>query len=547
MDHLIPKNKGGPDIPDNAVVACKKCNSSKGDKGIYEWFELGRRYEVPRIAEGKYLKLLYQLHEENGTLDIKDTELEELCRQCELGKHCPEKAKLTVYCLESILRRALTEFKSETSPGVSSLSRKAISKTSPIEAHRVLRRWIFALCIIAIGGQLFTEISGTFFSTIVHFEAGFPYAVAGIINSVFSVLGMVCYIVFGAISDNLRTRFGRRVPLIFIGMVSTALLTFLFVMSTDFLWLLVDGGILIAITSSLIRISNSLTPDLIPLEKRGRVNTLLTVMTPVGSAIVWIPSLISLLGSGGSFSGEAVIIQFGAIVLAIMGVVVFILVREPPVPEPAVGWVKDLKKTLDWQELKKQKDFFKLFFANFFISAAGNAIFLNLFNFVGSINLELTQVAIYGPIALAIMGVGIYFLGKSIDKIGRKWVTIVGFVFAPFGSWIIALSNGVIVLLMLGFAVFFPFYWGGITAVTVWQQDILPKEARGRFFGLIGITSALGTAVGGYISSVMADKLGIFWIFVASSLFLWASLPILNRIPETLVKKKKHPRLDLQR
>lgn len=429
----------------------------------------------------------------------------------------------------------------ETTSDGKSLSRKRTIESSPIEVHRPLRRWILALCIIAIGSQLFTEISGTFFSTIIHFEAGLPYVYAAIINTVFLILGMVCYIVFGALSDNLRTRFGRRVPLIFIGMVSSALLTFLFVMSTDFLWLFIDGGILIAITSSLIRISSSLTPDLIPLEKRGRVNTLLTVMTPIGSAIVWIPSLVALVGNEGDFSGETVIIQFGAVVLAIIGVSMFLLVREPPVHEPPAGWATDLKKILDWQELKKQKDFFRLFFANFFLAAAGNAIFLNLFNFVGSINLDLIEIVIYGPITLAIMGVGIYFLGKSIDKVGRKWVTIVGFVFAPFGSWIIALSGGVILFLMLGFAVFFPFYWGGSTAVTAWQQDILPKEARGRFFGLIGITGALGSGVGGFISSVMADKLSIFWIFVASSLFLWASLPILSRVPETLVKKKnKH-------
>jgi MFS family permease len=423
--------------------------------------------------------------------------------------------------------------------GKSSPPSKEAAETHPVEAHRVLRRWILALCTISIGGQLFTEISGTFFSTYMHFEAGYPYVYPGIINAVFSILGIAFYIIFGAISDNLRTRFGRRMPLIVIGTVCTALLTFLFVASADFLWLLIDGGILIAITNSCMRISSSLTPDLIPLEKRGRVNTLLTVMTPIGSSIVWIPSLVSLISSGGSFSSETVIIQYGAIVLAITGVAVFVLVREPPVTEKPSGWTKDLKKTLDWQELKKQKDFFKLFFANFFLAAAGNAIFLNLFNFVGSIQLDLTQVATYGPIALAIMGAGIYFLGRSIDRIGRKWVCIVGFVFAPFGSWIIALSNGAIILLMFGFAIFFPFFWGGSTAVTAWQQDILPKEARGKFFGLMGITGALGTGVGGFISSVMADKLGIFWIFVASSIFLWASLPILNRVPETLIKKKK--------
>lgn len=368
---------------------------------------------------------------------------------------------------------------------------------------------------------------------------GYPYETAGIINAVFNILGMVFFIVFGAISDNMRSRFGRRVPLIFFGMLLTALFTFIFPLSTSFLWLILNGGILIAITNSLIQMWKSLVPDLIPLEKRGRVNTLLTVMTPIGSGIVWIPSLISLVGSGASLSAEIVIIQFGAAVLAMIGVVVFALVREPPVPEPPTGWVKDLKQTLDWQELRKKKDFLKLFFANFFLCAAGNAIFLNLFNFIGSIDFELTEVALYGSIALAIMGIGIYLLGRSIDRIGRKWVTIVGFVFAPFGAMIIALSNGVIMVLMIGFAIFFPFFWGGSTAVTAWQQDILPKESRARFFGLINITAALGTAFGGYISSVIADRLGILWIFVASSLFLWASLPILNRVPETLVRGGK--------
>lgn len=336
-------------------------------------------------------------------------------------------------------------------------------------------------------------------------------------------------------------------PFLFVGMVSTAFLTFLFPMSTNFLWLFIDGGVLIAITSSLILVGQyCLVPDLIPPERRGRINTLLTVMTPIGSGIVWIPSLISVVGSGGSFSGEAIIIQWGAIALAIMGIMIFPLVREPAVPEPPVGWVRDLKQTLDWQDLKKQKDFFRLFVANFFLAAAGNAIFLNLFNFIGSINFDLTEVAVYGPIALAIMGVGIYFLGRSIDRIGRKWVTIVGFVFAPLGAMLITLSNGVIITLMFGFAIFFPFYWGGSTAVTSWQQDILPKEKRGKFFGLIRITTALGSAVGAIVSSIIADKLGIFWIFVAASLFLWASLPILNRVPETLVKKRKNEHLDRQ-
>jgi hypothetical protein len=104
VDHLIPKSRGGMDIGDNAVTVCRSCNSSKGDKGVYEWFGLERRNELPRIVEGKYLKLLYISHERAGTLDISRESLEKLCEVCEVGYLC-ESTALTVYCLESILHK----------------------------------------------------------------------------------------------------------------------------------------------------------------------------------------------------------------------------------------------------------------------------------------------------------------------------------------------------------------------------------------------------------------------------------------------------------
>ena len=100
-DHLIPRIRGGPDIADNVVAACRRCNSSKGDKGVYEWYRLEHRYELPRVAEGKHLKLLYKLHEERGTLDIGRHDLQRLCSVCELGYLCDE-SELSVYCLGSM-------------------------------------------------------------------------------------------------------------------------------------------------------------------------------------------------------------------------------------------------------------------------------------------------------------------------------------------------------------------------------------------------------------------------------------------------------------
>lgn len=101
-DHLIPRARGGPDVPDNVVRSCRNCNSAKGTRGLYEWYKLDHRYDLPRIAEGKYLKLLFDLHERRSTLEIDRDGLKRLCEICDVGYLC-EDTVLTVYCLEAVL------------------------------------------------------------------------------------------------------------------------------------------------------------------------------------------------------------------------------------------------------------------------------------------------------------------------------------------------------------------------------------------------------------------------------------------------------------
>lgn len=99
LEHILPVSRNGPDDPDNAVMVCSRCNSSKGGRRLFEWFGLENRDGLPRIAEGKYLKLLYELHEQTGTLSAKAPDL---CFKCDLGAKCPKEGGLTVYCLEGI-------------------------------------------------------------------------------------------------------------------------------------------------------------------------------------------------------------------------------------------------------------------------------------------------------------------------------------------------------------------------------------------------------------------------------------------------------------
>lgn len=109
VEHILPRCCGGPDIPDNAIKVCKKCNSKKGGKRLYEWKGLKQKDKIPRIAEGKYLKLLYELHDKLGTLNINKEDLKsKLCPKCDMGKLCKEEGKegkLSVYCLEGVFNR----------------------------------------------------------------------------------------------------------------------------------------------------------------------------------------------------------------------------------------------------------------------------------------------------------------------------------------------------------------------------------------------------------------------------------------------------------
>ena len=107
LEHILPRSRGGEDIPDNVVWVCQSCNSSKGSKRLYEWKGLENKDRHHRIAEGKYLKYLSSRHEANGTLDC--TVVSDLCINCDMAILCAKEGtveKLSVYCLEGCFVKA---------------------------------------------------------------------------------------------------------------------------------------------------------------------------------------------------------------------------------------------------------------------------------------------------------------------------------------------------------------------------------------------------------------------------------------------------------
>ena len=112
LEHLLPRSHNGPDVEKNLVWICKSCNSSKGSRSLYEYFAIqagveAAKYGVPRIAEGKYLKLAFETLEEKGLLETSVTELSgTICPGCDMKTLCVKQGtegKLSPFCIDGML------------------------------------------------------------------------------------------------------------------------------------------------------------------------------------------------------------------------------------------------------------------------------------------------------------------------------------------------------------------------------------------------------------------------------------------------------------
>jgi len=117
IDHLLPRCLNGPDDEKNVIWICKNCNSSKGSKRLYEFWTIknglkGAKYQVPRIAEGQYLKFVYEILKEKDLLDLDIKQIrKQICPKCDIKELCIKQkteGKLSPLCLDGILTLCFT-------------------------------------------------------------------------------------------------------------------------------------------------------------------------------------------------------------------------------------------------------------------------------------------------------------------------------------------------------------------------------------------------------------------------------------------------------
>ncbi len=402
---------------------------------------------------------------------------------------------------------------------------------------KIRKAWLLALCLLAFGTTLYSEIEGKWFPSFAHVIADLSLFSISIMVALAGIFGTIFYLAWGAISDNLRTKLGRRIPIILIGMISTAGLMIFYISTTNFLLLLVIGGLLLAGTSNMFHVSNkSLIGDLIPKEKRGRVNSILFIFTNLGSMTVWIPAIILLPEGTETYSRgiHSFFIGGGALLLIIVAILVTLLMKEPKVNTPPSNWLHDLKKLLNRREMMQHKDFLRLFVAMLFLIMSQYAFTPFLLILLQEISLSLIEILIFLPIIGSAIGLGIFLLGKFVDTIGRRKVALICLIISPIGCFIITFFGFNYQFLLIGFGIMMPFNIGLWLATDAWTLDLLPEESRGRFLGIINIGNAIARAPSVLIAGYLADTFGILAVFFLTGLILIFSIPFFLRVPETL-------------
>ena len=140
--------------------------------------------------------------------------------------------------------------------------------------------------------------------------------------------------------------------------------------------------------------------------------------------------------------------------------------------------------------------------------------------------------------------IGRLYSGRWSDKFGRKPMILIGCIAAAFSGLGYVLFVSVAGFLAVRF--FHGFSTGfGPTGTTAMLSDIIPENKRGEAMGVLGFCIQIGMALGPYLGTEIALKMGMNSLFNLSTLMAFVSMALIFTLPETLPAKRKFEPRDL--
>ena len=359
---------------------------------------------------------------------------------------------------------------------------------------------------------------------------------------------MFALVVGGAISDDIRSRFGNRVPMILFGAIIAGLgyvVLPIILVGNNIIYIMVVGNIIYIIIN--IGLGFALAPDyaliseLFIKEERGWVGLGFAGIGLGGTLIGYGLQEVSNINT---YSAWVTTGLLSGIIIIFLGLMTFILTPKYNPPFPADGTIKDIVATPRYlfemgSGNSANRDFLFMFIIGIlwggggFIIDTDFSILLNTLLLDKSFNLTvdpanlLLMIGISGALFAGPVGIVIAKLGKvRSGMIGSIMMGFFTFMISQSFMW----SDTPIIAISLVLAVGTIF----ITAVNVsLPADLVPRGKEGQFMGLFIIAANLLAPIVGLIAAgVLAINQentlnGFSTIFILTTLIYFAAVFIL--------------------
>jgi MFS family permease len=243
--------------------------------------------------------------------------------------------------------------------------------------------------------------------------------IIGFIMTIDNIFGVIFQPLFGKLSDNTRTRFGKRMPYIFVGIpvcaVAFTLIPKMNTLPSLMAILIIFTFVMSAWRSPVV----ALMPDLIPGPKRSQANGIVNLLGGLGSLIAFLVG--GILFNIGGFSLPFLM---SAIVMIMALLVLVFFVREPKEAYEQEAESKETKVKLEKAELKS---LLLILFGVFFWFTGYNAVetFFTLYatNTLGMTAGGATMTLSFFSLTFLSFAVPAGFIGA---KIGRRKAILIG-------------------------------------------------------------------------------------------------------------------------
>ena len=359
-------------------------------------------------------------------------------------------------------------------------------------------------------------------------------AIVGLIMGLDNLIGVFVQPVMGNVSDNTRTKWGRRMPYIMIGIPVSAIFFALIAFETS-LWSLLFFMLCFIIAMSFYRSQTvALMPDFIQLQHRSKANSIINMMSAISLVAA---SLISIFLVDISLQLAFITVSVIMIIALIVLVATvkeknaygyqLILKMEEDAGEKIkderekVGLVASFKDVLE----EKDKSTITMLFAIFFISvgwAALNALVSAYgINVLGLTRGQAGGLMLYGAITFLISAFPLAILA---EKYGRRLLIKIGL--AIFAS---SLIIGFFIRDILVIYILIAFMGIGYaciivnTIVIIW--GLAPSEKKiGTYTGMYYLFTFSAEIFGPGLVGLLTDLTGWEYFFLNGAIFLIIAL-----------------------